>query len=48
MKLFDVYFKSHPKFQEAKKMNNIHTDIIKRFGRYPYRNKVIGRESSNE
>ena len=47
-KLFDTYFKNHPKFKEAKKMNNIHTDIIKRFGRYPYRNKVLGRESTNE
>ena len=34
--------------KEAKKMNNIHTDIIKRFGRYPYRNKVLGRESTNQ
>lgn len=47
-RLFDKYFKSHPKFQEAKKMNNIHTDIIKRFGRYPYRNKVLGRKSTDE
>jgi uncharacterized protein (DUF924 family) len=47
-KLFDTYFKDHPKFYEAKKMNNLHTDIIKRFGRYPYRNKVLGRESTND
>ena len=47
-KLFDTYFKNHPKFEEAKRMNKIHTDIIKRFGRYPYRNKVLGRESTNE
>ena len=47
-KIFDIYFKDHPKFQEAKKMNNLHTDIIKRFGRYPYRNKILGRESTNK
>ena len=47
-KLFDTYFKDHPKFQEAKKMNNLHTDIIKKFGRYPYRNKVLGRESTEK
>ena len=47
-KLFDTYFKNHPKYQEAKRMNNIHTDIIKRFGRYPYRNKVLGRESTEK
>ena len=47
-KIFDIYFVNHPKFQEAKTMNNIHTNIIKRFGRYPYRNNVLGRESTNE
>ena len=47
-KLFDTYFKDHPKYQEAKKINNLHTDIIKRFGRYPYRNKVLGRESTEK
>ena len=47
-KLFNIYFKNHPKFNEAKKLNHIHTDIIKRFGRYPYRNKVLGRESTND
>ena len=47
-KVFDICFKNHPKFQQAKKMNNIHTDIIKIFGRYPYRNKVLGRKSTKE
>ena len=47
-KLFNIYFKDHIKFNEAKKMNNLHTDIIKRFGRYPYRNKVLNRESTEE
>ena len=47
-KVFDICFKNHPKFQQAKKMNKIHTDIIKIFGRYPYRNKVLGRKSTKE
>ena len=47
-KVFDICFKHHPKFQEAKKMNNIHTDIIKIFGRYPYRNEVLGRKSTKK
>ena len=47
-KIFDIYFKNHPKFNEAKKFNNIHTEIIKKFGRYPYRNKVLNRESTDE
>ena len=47
-KVFDVCFKKHPKFQEARKMNIIHTDIIKKFGRYPYRNKVLNRKSTKE
>ena len=44
--LFNIYFKKHPKFLEAKKMNDIHTSIIKKFKRYPYRNKVLGRSST--
>ena len=47
-KIFDINFMGHPIFNEAKKLNNLHTDIIKRFGRYPYRNKVLGRESTND
>ena len=47
-KIFDTYFKNHPKYLEAKKMNSLHTDIIKRFNRYPYRNKVLCRKSTKE
>ena len=44
--LFNIYFKDHPKFLEAKKMNGLHTNIIRRFNRYPYRNNVLGRKST--
>ena len=47
-KIFDTYFQNHSKYLEAKKMNNLHTDIIRRFKRYPYRNKVLGRKSTND
>ena len=47
-KVFDTYFKDYPKYQEAKKINNLHTDIIKKFKRYPYRNKVLHRKSTSE
>ena len=47
-KLIHIYFKGHPNFKEAKKYAQIHEDIIKRFGRFPYRNKVLQRNSTNE
>jgi len=47
-KYFEISFKDHPMYKEARKMNNIHTDIINRFGRYPYRNRVLGRESTKD
>lgn len=33
---------------ESVKYANLHRDIISRFGRYPYRNSVMGRESTPE
>ncbi len=43
VKLFDdLGFESNIKFEKA------HRDIIKRFGRYPHRNKILGRESTKE
>ena len=46
--IFDIYFKGKKKFEEAKKINDLHTKIIKKFNRYPYRNKVLNRISSEE
>ncbi len=35
-------------FERTKKAWNDHTAVIKRFGRYPHRNSVLGRPSSEE
>ena len=45
-KLCDTFLKSHPKLDSIKKIFNYHSVPIKKFGRYPHRNKVIGRLSS--
>ena len=46
--LCDIYLKNHPQFDEIKKIWNDHTKVIKRFNRYPHRNKVLGRSTTNE
>ena len=35
-------------YEDAKKYAQLHKNIIKRFGRFPYRNKVLGRKSTKE
>ena len=44
-KLREVYLISHPGHNQIKKTWDEHTNIIKDFGRYPYRNKILGRPS---
>lgn len=39
---------SEPGLEENLKFEYLHLDIIKRFGRYPHRNKDLGRESTEE
>ena len=46
--LCDTYLKSHPQFNEIKKAWDDHTYAIKKFGRYPHRNKILGRTSTPE
>ena len=46
--LCDTYLKSHPQFNEIKKAWDEHTYAIKKFGRYPHRNKILGRTSTPE
>ena len=46
--LCDIYLKNHPQFGNIKKSWNDHTKVIKKFGRYPHRNKVLGRSTTNE
>jgi uncharacterized protein (DUF924 family) len=46
--LCNTYLKSHPQFNEIKKAWDDHTYTIKKFGRYPHRNKILGRTSTPE
>lgn len=43
VRLFD-----QPGLEENLKFEHAHFDIIKRFGRYPHRNQILGRESTPE
>ncbi len=46
--LIDTYLKNHVEYNRIKKAWNDHTIAIKRFGRYPHRNKILNRKSTNE
>ena len=46
--LCNTYLKDHPQFDVIKKSWDDHTITIKKFGRYPHRNKILGRISSKE
>lgn len=47
-KLCDTYLKNHIEFKEIQKQFEYHSIAIKKFGRYPHRNSILGRESSLE
>ena len=47
-KLCNSFLKTHPKIDNIKKQFDYHTSPIKKFGRYPHRNKILDRESTNE
>ena len=47
-KLCDSYLISHPQYKNIKKQFNFHTIPIKKFGRYPHRNKIMKRKSTSE
>ena len=44
----DKYLKDHNGLADIKKFWKDHTLVIKRFHRYPHRNKVLGRKSTKE
>ena len=46
--LMDKYLKNHSDLEKIKKFWLDHTAVIKRFGRYPHRNKVLNRVSSDD
>ncbi len=47
-KLIDTYLKSFEHYDKIKKAWNDHTIPIKKFGRYPHRNKILQRKSTPE
>ncbi|PPR46581.1 MAG: hypothetical protein CFH19_01109 [Alphaproteobacteria bacterium MarineAlpha5_Bin9] len=46
--LVDTYLKKHKKYNEIKKVWNDHSIAIKKFGRYPHRNKLLRRISTSD
>ena len=46
--LMDKYLKNHSEIEKIKKFWLDHTAAIKRFGRYPHRNKALNRVSSDD
>jgi len=47
-KLIDAYIKTHVDYEKIKKSWNDHSIPIRKFGRYPHRNKILKRESTLE
>ena len=46
--LLNKYLNHHPDIEKIKKFWTDHTNAIKKFKRYPHRNKILGRESTPE
>ena len=46
--LSNVHLKNHPQISLIKSSWKDHTDVIKKFKRYPHRNKMLDRQSSPE
>jgi len=46
--LLDKYLKNYPGLVDIKKFWKDHTKVIRKFHRYPHRNKILGRESTKE
>ena len=46
--LLDKYLRDHSDLVDIKKFWKDHTKVIKQFHRYPHRNNVLGRESTEE
>ena len=47
-KLVDKYLNNHPEYSKIKKAWVDHTVAIKKFGRYPHRNNILNRKTTNE
>ena len=47
-KLYEIYLKNHPNYNGIKNSWNDHTEVIKKFHRYPHRNKILNRPSTSK
>ena len=47
-KLIDTYLKDYTEYKNIKKSWDAHTTAIKKFGRYPHRNKILNRVSTKK
>lgn len=47
-KLMEKYLQNHTELEKIKKFWQDHTKAIKKFGRYPHRNKILNRVSSKD
>tara|TARA_Y100000590_G_C15592410_1_gene966618 strand:- start:677 stop:1246 length:570 start_codon:yes stop_codon:yes gene_type:complete len=48
IELIQKHLKDNPQYKEINKFAKIHLDIVKKFGRFPYRNKVLKRNNTIE
>ena len=46
--LLNKYLREHEGYVQIKKFWQDHTKAIRQFHRYPHRNKILGRESTEE
>lgn len=46
--LFTALYKEYPMYKEYLTYAQMHYDVIAQFGRFPHRNKILGRVSSSE
>ena len=48
VKLINIHCQEHANYKNAIKYAQLHLNIIKKFKRFPYRNKVLQRQSTKE
>ena len=46
--LLNKYLREHEGYNEIKKFWQDHTKVVRKFHRYPHRNEILGRESTEE
>ena len=46
--LLNKYLREHEDYVQIKKFWKDHTKVVRQFYRYPHRNKILGRDSTEE